>query len=262
MPSEDGKLPAPAQTWNAERYARHAGYVVEHGAPVVDLLAPMAGERILDLGCGDGRLTVRLLESGADVFGIDASPGQVHAARARGINAKTVDATALNINAEFDAVFSNAVLHWVSDIDTVIGGVFRALRPGGRFVGEMGGQGNVETIIAAITNALRERGIDPAPLNPWYFPDTAAFKRLLAGHGFRIDYLELIPRWTALDTSLSGWMDTFAESYLSVLALADRPAFVAEIEAALAPQFRDTEGGWHADYVRLRFKAAKEKGAK
>src|SRR5262249_21711375 len=135
--------PMAAQTWNPEQYAKNARFVADRGQPVVDLLAPKAGERILDLGCADGALTKKLAAMGCDVVGVDGSAEQIGAARALGLDARVADGQALDFDTEFDAVFSNAALHWMKRADDVIAGVWRALRPGGRFVGEMGGHGCV-----------------------------------------------------------------------------------------------------------------------
>jgi trans-aconitate methyltransferase len=135
------------QHWDPARYQRNAGFVAALGQPVVELLAPRSGERILDLGCGDGALT-EVLARDARVTGVDASAEQVGAARARGLDAHVADGTRLGFAAEFDAVFSNAALHWMRDPDAVIDGVWRVLKPGGRFVGECGGAGNVATVRA------------------------------------------------------------------------------------------------------------------
>ena len=161
--------------WNAGTYVHNAGFVAELGVPVLDLLAPRPGERILDLGCGDGALTLTLAARGAEVVGVDASADMAAAARARGLDARRLDGHALSLEATggqpFDAVFSNAALHWMLDPDAVIAGVARVLRPGGRFVGEFGGAGNVGQIGRALVSALERRGLDGATVWPWYFPD-------------------------------------------------------------------------------------------
>jgi trans-aconitate methyltransferase len=245
-----------AQHWDPDRYARNARFVAELGAPVLDWLHPQPGERILDLGCGDGALTVRLQEMGCDVVGVDASGEQIAAARQLGLDARVVDGQALPFDAEFDAVFSNAALHWMKrDPDAVIGGVARALKPGGRFVAEMGGGANVAAIRGALEAALRRRDIDPAPLCPWYFPTPAAYRARLEAAGFAVDRIELFPRPTPLPSAMVDWLDTFGDAYLAAVPAAERGAVKDEVSAALAPALRDERGQWIADYVRLRFAA-------
>ncbi|HUG90686.1 MAG TPA: methyltransferase domain-containing protein [Planctomycetaceae bacterium] len=243
------------QTWNPERYVRNAAFVPELGRAVVEWLAPRPGERILDLGCGDGALTAELAAAGCDVVGVDSSPDQVAAARARGLDARVLDATRLAFDAEFDAVFSNAVLHWIKTPGEVIAGVARALRAGGRFVGEFGGAGNVARIEAALGAALQRRGIDTGRANPWYFPTPDEYTAELAAHGLRVGRIELIPRPTPLPTGIIGWLETFAEPFTSAVPDAGRAGFLREVEEALRPNLCDAGGTWVVDYVRLRFAA-------
>jgi SAM-dependent methyltransferase len=249
-----------AQHWDPDRYERNARFVAELGAPVVELLAPRAGERILDLGCGDGFLTERLAALGCEVVGVDASPEQVAATQRRGLAARVARAESLPFTAEFDAVFSNAVLHWVKDAAGAIASVRRTLRPGGRFVGELGGEGCVAKIRAAIGEVFARRGLDASPLDPWYFPSAEAYGALLEAGGFTVRRLALFPRPTALPGDVSGWLETFAEPFLGALAAAERPAAVAEIRELLRPALHDAERGWTADYVRLRFAATRREG--
>ena len=176
------------QDWQAERYARNARFVAELGQPVVELLAPRPGERVLDLGCGDGALTKRLAELGCEVVGVDAGPDMVRAARTLGLDARPADAHDLPFAREFDAVFSNAALHWMKrDPDAVVAGVAKALRPGGRFVGEMGGHGNVAAITVALLAVLERRGLDGRAARAWYFPTPAAYRARLEAHGFKVE---------------------------------------------------------------------------
>jgi trans-aconitate methyltransferase len=245
------------QTWDPERYERNARFVSDLGQPVVDLLAPRAGERILDLGCGDGVLTEQLVALGCRVVGVDGSPAQVAAARAKGLDAHVMDGQALGFENEFDAVFSNAALHWMKRADDVIAGVHRALRPGGRFVGELGGEGCVAIIRAALIAALDRRGIDGEALDPWYFPDVASYSRRLESGGFAVRWIALIPRPTPLPGDVTGWLETFAESFTGALSADERPEFLAEVREALRPALCDAAGNWTADYVRLRFAATK-----
>lgn len=243
------------QDWQAGRYAHNAGFVAELGTPVLDLLAPGPQERILDLGCGDGALTARLAELCAAVVGIDAGPDMVRAARDRGLDAQVMDATQLSFDAEFDAVFSNAVLHWVLDPDSVIAGVRRALKPGGRFVGEFGGHGNVAAITVALVAALGTRGIDGAARIPWYFPTVDAYSARLAAGGFVVERIDLIPRPTPLPTDMAGWLDTFAGPFFKGLSASQAAEVRDHALQLLRPVLCDDRGRWTADYARLRFAA-------
>jgi len=245
------------QTWNPDRYARNARFVADLGMPVVKLLAPQPGERILDLGCGDGVLTEKLVAIGCQVLGIDGSPDQIEAARARGLAAQVMDGRRLTFASEFDAVFSNAALHWIKEADAVIAGVWRALKPGGRFVAEFGGQGNIEQIKTALFAALNRRGFDPEVISPWYFPSPEEYKIRLATQGFRVKTIDLIPRPTPLPGEMLGWLETFTESFTTILPVVERPAFLKEVQETLRPALCDAQGNWIADYVRLRFAAEK-----
>jgi SAM-dependent methyltransferase len=248
-------FPVAGQRWNAADYANHAGFVPALGAPALELLAPRAGERILDLGCGDGALTEKIAASGASVVGADASPELVAAAVARGLDARVLDGHALPFAGEFDAVFSNAALHWMRGPDEVLDGVRRALKPGGRFVGEFGGHGNVAAIVVAAGAALRLHG-RAAPAFRWFFPSADEYAARLRRHGFEVRSIALIPRPTLLPTGIAGWLRTFAEPLLA--GVADprlRERILADAEALLAPALRDASGRWTADYVRLRFSA-------
>jgi trans-aconitate methyltransferase len=248
---------ADEQRWHPEGYARHARFVSDLGAGVVELLAPQPGERILDLGCGDGVLTRRLADAGCRVVGVDGSPEQVAAAGALGLDARVASGEELSFAAEFDAVFSNAALHWMRRADRVISGVWRALVPGGRFVGEMGGRGCVERIRAALLAALDRRGIDGTAADPWYFPSSEDYGARLATGGFRVETITLFPRPTPLPGDVVGWLETFAQAFTAPLPAAERPAYLAEVRDALRPALCDASGRWTADYVRLRFKAVK-----
>lgn len=247
--------PVPGQTWDPERYRRTAGFVAALGRPVVDLLDPQPGEHILDVGCGDGTLTKELADLGCAVVGVDASAEQVAAARQMGLNAFVRDAADLDYEARFDAVFSNAALHWVKNQDAAIAGMARALKPGGRVVAEMGGAGNVALIGGALRTVLDDRGVDVDAIWPWVFPSVDEQSGRLRRHGFRVEVCELIPRPTPLPGPMADWLDTFAEVFLNAVPESDRIAVKAQVCRILAPQLRDTDGAWTADYVRLRFRA-------
>ena len=243
------------QTWNPEQYATHARFVSDLGQPLLELLAPRAGERVLDVGCGDGALTERLVAAGCRVVGIDNSAAQVRAARARGIDARVADAAALDFDREFDAVFSNAVLHWITRPDAVLAGIRRALAPGGRLVAELGGHGCVAAVREALGIALDRRGIDAEGCDPWYFPTAAEYRARLEEHGFAVDTIELFPRATRLPSDLTDWLQTFAQPFLAAVPAPERPAVCAEVRRRLEPQLRGGDGTWVADYVRLRVAA-------
>lgn len=244
------------QHWDPARYQRNAGFVAALGQPVVDLLAPRPDERILDLGCGDGALTAVLARQ-AHVTAVDASADQVAAARARGLDARVADGTRLRFAAEFDAVFSNAALHWMRDPDAVIDGVWRALKPGGRFVAECGGAGNVATVLDALHAVVARYGVDGHAVSPWYFPSVDEYRGRLERRGFVVQSIGLIPRPTPLPGGLADWLDTFAESFLAAAPVKARGVVKDEVEAMLRAPLCDANGAWTVDYVRLRFAAVK-----
>jgi SAM-dependent methyltransferase len=245
------------QHWSAERYAETAHFVPALGGPVLELLAPASGERILDLGCGDGVLTEKIVAAGATVVAVDAGPDMVAAARARGLDARVVDGQKLPFAGEFDAVFSNAALHWMRDQEAVLRGVYQALKPRGRFIAEMGGHSNTAAIIVALSAVLGRRGLDAHRLSPWYFPSAAAYRQKLEAAGFIVNEIAIIPRPTVLPTGLEDWLDAFAEDFLGAVAKPDRAQARGEVARLLRPVLMDETGTWIADYVRLRFRATR-----
>lgn len=249
-------MSAVADHWNAARYDAAARFVTDLGAPVLDLLAARAGERILDLGCGDGVLTARIAETGARVTGLDASEDMIAAARARGLDVAVADAHALEYEDAFDAVFSNAALHWMTRPDEVIAGVARALKPGGRFVAEAGGHGNVAAIRTALTAVLARHGVTTDLSEIWYFPSEGEQRARLERAGFRVEEVALIPRPTPVAAGISAWLATLAAPVLALLPEERRARARDETVALLAPALRDGHGNWTADYMRIRFRAA------
>src|ERR1700723_2785128 len=243
------------QTWDASQYADNGRFVALLAESLVEALNPKAGERILDLGCGDGYLTQRLAASGAIVVGVDTSPQMVAAAKERGVDARCVSGEALPFDRQFDAVFSNAALHWMRDQDAVFQGVHRALKPGGRFVAECGGQGNIAAIRVALLAVLTARGIPPERIENNKFFSPAEYRARLERQGFLVEEITLTPRPTPLSTGMAAWLETFRRSVLERLPAEERPAAVDEIVTLLKPVLCDQQGNWIADYVRLRFLA-------
>jgi len=243
------------QTWDPKQYEQHGAFVHGLASGVVDWLAPIAGERILDLGCGDGQLSKRIAATGAMVIGLDSSPQMASAARALGIDATVGDAEALPFeSSSFDAVFSNAALHWVRNHDAMLSGVKRLLKPSGRFVAEFGGFGNIAAIRVAMRTAIERFGHDGSKDDVNYYPTPEAYTRRLEQHGFAVERMALIPRPTPLPASgMSGWIKTFRRGVLESLPEEVRDKVVDEAARLLAPALRDETGNWIADYVRLRF---------
>ncbi len=245
------------QDWDPARYARNARFVSDLGAPALAWLDPRPGEHILDLGCGDGTLTAQIAQSGAQVIGVDASPAMVAAARVAGLSVRLLDGKDLDYLAEFDAVFSNAALHWMTDAEAVLRGVKAALKPGGRLVAEFGGGDNVAQVVAAITSVLARHGLSAAERNPWYFPGDLEYRDLLERLGFVVQRISLHPRPTVLPGDLMEWLQLFASPFLADLAEAARNARLREVRDLLAPTLCDNSGRWTVDYVRLRLHACR-----
>jgi trans-aconitate methyltransferase len=244
------------QTWSAVSYDRHARFVSDLAGDIMGWLAPRPGERILDLGCGDGVLSAAIAARGASVTGVDSSEDLVRAARARGVDARLMDGEALHFAAAFDAVFSNAALHWMTRADAVAAGMARALKPGGRVVAEFGGHGNVAAIVTAMRAVGLRRGGDVALAHPWFFPSPGSYEALLARHGFEVRRIALVPRPTPLATGMAEWLMLFRRPFFAQFGAAEDEALAETVEL-LRPQLCDDEGLWTADYVRLRVEAVK-----
>jgi SAM-dependent methyltransferase len=254
--------------WNAQDYAANAGFVPALGNAALDLLAARAGEAVLDLGCGDGVLTKRIAETGADVLGVDSSDAMLEAARALGLTVERADGQALTFDGRFDAVFSNAALHWMPNQRAVADGVFRALKPGGRYVGECGGFGNIAAIRTALRAVLGAHGFSPDSLaagssaaggGGQTYLTAEAFTAIHLAAGFTDIEARIIPRPTPLPTGIRGWLKTFRAGFLDEAGVPEsaRADVVDAVEALLAPALRDGAGNWSADYVRLRWQARK-----
>ena len=245
------------QTWNPETYGRDGAFVHELAGGVLEWLGAQPGEHILDLGCGDGKLTQQLIDAGANVTGIDTSADMVAAARARGIKADQGSAESLPYpDHAFDAVFSNAALHWVRGQDEMLSQVHRVLRPGGRFVAEMSGHGNIAAIRVAFAAVLARHGFASLGDRGNFYPTEAEYKRMLESHSFTVEKIALILRPTPLnDGGMNGWLNTFCRGALDTLPEQLRATAVDETVALLAPVLCDHDSNWTADYVRLRFVA-------
>ena len=246
-------------SWDPQSYANHAAFVPALGNAVLELLAPQPGERILDLGCGDGVLTEKLVAAGASVLGFDADAAMVAAAAEKGLDARRGDGRQLAFDAEFDAVFSNAALHWMGNPAPVTAGVFRALKPGGRYVGEFGGFGNIAAIRVAVRAVLMARGYRVSPVEENYYPTAEGFRAVLETGGFSVDACELIHRPTPITSGMSAWLQTFRGGFINSAGVpADKRGQVIEdTRSLLRPVLADDAGNWIADYVRVRFAAHK-----
>jgi trans-aconitate methyltransferase len=253
----------PAETgWDSTLYDDSFGIITQLGAGVVELLAPRPGERIVDLGCGTGGLTAQIAAAGSEVVGIDASEAMIARAREMYPHLRFEVARGEDFAVEglVDAVFSSAALHWMSPPDAVAASVARALKPGGRFVAEMGGKGNIATIIGAIYQALAEEGISREQVrNPWYFPSIGEYGSLLERAGFEVLHMQLFDRPTPLDDCPNGvadWLRMFGGAFLEAVPATRRERVQARVNELTRPLL-EQNGRWVADYRRLRFMAVK-----
>lgn len=250
------------QAWDADAYDGDHAFVYEYGEALLDLLRPAADERVLDLGCGTGHLTAAVAESGASAIGVDRSGEMLAEARSAhpGLPFVRGDARRLPFEGAFDAVLSNAALHWVdeSDQDDTLSSVRDSLRPGGRFVAELGGTGNVARIAAAVEAELDERGYEAG--DPWHFPSVGEYAARLEEHGFEVRFARLFDRPTELDdgeAGLANWLRMFGDGLVGAVPEAERD----EVRTAVADRLRGElfeDGTWTADYRRLRFVAVRE----
>src|SRR5688572_28274954 len=243
-------------SWDPQAYAKNARFVADLAQPLLELLAPKNDEIIMDLGCGDGALTEKIAQP-VTVVGTDASFAQARGAKERGLSIVVVDGHHLCFKPQFDAVFTNAALHWMERPGKVVEGVWQCLKTGGRFVGEFGAKGNVETVRSALHAALLRRGIDPLAIDPWYFPSAEDFSNLLVNSSFTVRSIEIIQRPTQLPGELLNWMEIFAQPFTNAIEKDHRQSFLDEVCRRSETELRDEEGRWRIDYVRLRFAAVK-----
>lgn len=246
-----------SQTWDATLYDQRHSFVYKAAADLIERLAPQAGERIVDLGCGTGHLTAQIAAAGAQVLGLDASPDMIEQAQRNfpAIAFRVADAVSFTVDEPQDAVFSNAAMHWVHPPAAAVGAIATALRSGGRFVAEFGGHGCIARIAEAASAALG--GADVA--RQWYFPSVGQYAPLLEEHRFEVRFATLFDRPTPLDEGPAGirnWLRMFAGAFLAPLDAAQQEAVFAEVEARLRPAlWRDDR--WVADYRRIRLEAVK-----
>ena len=238
---------ASTSKWDAGDYARVGAFVAELGGAALDLLDPQPGERILDVGCGEGGLSRKIADRGATVLGIDNSPEMVATARAKGVDALLLSAQDMQFFGEFDAAFSNATLHWVLDKEQAARAIFRALKAGGRFAGEMGGEGNIRKLREALDEELVIRGFVPPSESANWYPSSEEFSLVYEAAGFDNIDARLIERPTPLDHGIDQWVTTFRRGWL------DRAGVPEEERRDIALAVADRFGSTIADYVRLRF---------
>ena len=244
--------------WNAERYNRHASFVSELALPVVKLLNPKADEKILDLGCGEGSLALEIEKYGADVTCVDLSEDMIKKAKEKGLKAEVMSVTDMPFNQKFDAVFSNAMLHWVREGQLAIENIHRALKEGGRFVAEFGGEGNVHHIVEAMREVFSRHPEYGEFDDFWFFPSTDEYQMMLEQEGFDVVYIERIPRPTPID-DIAHWLAVFSNGVTENLSHAERELFRDEVREILKSKIYSDEDGWVADYVRIRVEAFKSK---
>lgn len=250
----------PTSAWRAELYTSVGAFVPALGDAILGALAPQPDERILDVGCGDGALTLRIAEAGARVVGIDADPTLVAAARQRGLDIVFGDAAEMSFESEFDAVFSNAALHWMLRVDDVAQAMYCALRPGGRLAVEFGGFGNIAAIRTALKAVLSSHGYEP-PADQFY-PTAEQYAEVLTAAGFVDIETVIVPRPTPLTAGLAVWLETFRGGLFDHLGIfnAHRAEIIESVVDLLNPALQDSTGLWWADYVRIRVFATKPAG--
>ena len=238
--------------WNAIAYQKQHSYVWQHSESLLELLNAQPGEEIVDLGCGTGQLTEKIAASGAKVVGLDSDRAMITQAQSNypNIPFQVADATNFELENPADAIFSNAVLHWVTDAEAAVSQIAKSLKPGGRFVAEFGGHGNVKTIIDALSEVTGK------VLRPWYFPTIAEYASLLESNHLEVVYTTLFDRPTPLgETGLAGWLAMFGQRFFSELSEREWQEITEAVEGRAQSLYQD--GQWIADYKRIRIVALK-----
>ena len=243
--------------WNADLYKEKHAFVFQFGNSLLEWLDPKEGEEILDLGCGTGELTAQLATTGAKVTGLDGAASMIASAKQHfpAVNFVVADATSFKLPVKFDAVFSNATLHWIRQKEKVLDRIYHHLKPGGRLVLEMGGKGNVADVTEAMEKAIKARGYEYKPF--WYFPSVGEYTSLLEEYDFRVNQVSYFDRETELADAENGvveWLQMFGSHFFETVPEKDRLPILQEVQESLrATNFRD--GKWHLKYVRLRIRA-------
>jgi trans-aconitate methyltransferase len=250
-----------SNNWDTSLYEDRHAFVWQYGENLLQLLNPQIGESILDLGCGTGQLTEKIAQAGAEVMGVDFAPAMIEKARQNypHLHFEIADAKNFQVDKPFDAVFSNAVLHWVKEADRAIASIHQALKPGGRFVVEFGGKGNVQAIATALASALEAINIPAHTLNPWYFPSIGEYATLLEQQGFDVIHAILFARPTLLaekEAGMANWIQMFASAFLTGLSSEQQIQLIRVVEEYLKPTLYH-QGTWTADYRRIRIVAIK-----
>ncbi|MEM6253351.1 MAG: methyltransferase domain-containing protein [Cyanobacteria bacterium P01_D01_bin.156] len=244
------------QSWNPDRYQNQHSFVWQYGAALLELLDPKAGESILDLGCGTGQLTQAIAQTGATVTGLDADATMIATAQQQypHLSFRVADACTFTVSEKVDGIFSNAVLHWVRPPEKAVQAIAQAMKPGGKFVTEFGGKGNVQKIVNAVETVRQQRD-----LSPWYFPSIGEYTQLLEQHGLEVVFAALVDRSTLLNEGTQGlvnWLKMFGDALLAELSMHERDIVLKDVEDLLRPQLYDGRQ-WYADYRRLRIVAVK-----
>ena len=251
--TRDANIP----TWDPAHYGVHARFISAYGIELIEWLKPRPGERILDFGCGDGYVTEKIAACGAEVVGADHDPRMVEAARARGLDARLVDGTALTFDSEFNAVFSNSVLHWVKQPAPVVERLARALKPDGRLIADVPGLGNLAAVLVAMRAVSDELGGDPALAFPLYAPTAPELGALLEASGLQIERLETSPRYPRLPSELWNWIGSIFHPFFTQFDDETNQHARNRVLALVKPVLCDTSGQWHIDHVRVRVIARK-----
>ncbi|MEH2453428.1 methyltransferase domain-containing protein [Nostoc sp.] len=247
--------------WNTALYQEKHAFVWQYGEDLLKFLNPKPGESILDLGCGTGQLTEKIAQAGAEVMGVDHAATMIEKARQNypHIRFDVADARNFQVDKPLDAVFSNAVLHWVKEADSAIASIHQALKPGGRFVAEFGGKGNIQAIVTALESALEPFNISAQTLNPWYYPSIGEYASLLEQQGFDVIHAILFARPTPLadkEAGMANWIQMFASAFLTLLPADQQTQVIHAVEEYLKPTLYQ-QGTWTADYRRIRIVAIK-----